>query len=222
MPTCSAIPGEKTGFDALPPWTNSALLSAKEIKLQNRMCFTEPDTLICLHSTNSQWYHSSVWCKNDTLSTANLQDSRKHSEAFTSILTYAPETRNPLEIFIMFLQRLAKVGPQPLFENARKRQCKSWALFLNALLGTFYLRSSLPLWDSFFIFKYVLQYIIVQGTVIYIYRLAVHLRKILTKQPTAFPSCIFQCGKRLPPCGLHPRHNCKPSHSIQNCWKFYF
>lgn len=82
-------------------------------------------------------YSSSVSCKNDTLNRASLQDSRKHSEAFTSILAYAPENRNHLEIFIMFLQHLAKVGPQPLIENARKPQDKSWALLLNALLGTF-------------------------------------------------------------------------------------
>lgn len=68
---------------------------------------------------------SSVLCKNDTLNTANLQDSRKHSEALTRILAYAPETRNPLEIFIIFLQHLAKVGPYPLIENARTPQCKS-------------------------------------------------------------------------------------------------
>lgn len=156
-------------------------------------------------------YGSSIFCRNNTLNKANLQDSRKHSEAFTSILAHAPENRNHLEIFIMFLQLLAKVGPQPLIENARKSQHKSWALLLNALLGTFCSRNSLPLWDSLFIFKYVLQNIIVQGTVIYTYRLVVHLRKILTKQPTAFPGCICQPGKRLPPCGLHPRQNCKPS-----------
>lgn len=44
-----------------------------------------------------------------------------------------------------------------------------------------------------FVFKYVLQNIIVQGTVIYIYRLVVHLRKILTKQPTAFASMGRDC-----------------------------
>lgn len=166
---------------------------------------------------------SSVWCKNDTWNTANLQDSRKHPEGFTSILAYAPETTIPLEIFIMFLQHLAKVGPQPLIENDRKSQCKSWPLLLTVLLG------ATSVWGAaclcgilLFVFKYVLQNIIVWGTVIYIYRLAVHLRKILTKQPTAFPGCICQCGKRLPPCGLHPRHKCKPPHSIQNCWKFYF
>lgn len=82
-------------------------------------------------------YSSSVSCKNDTLNRDSLQDSRKHSEAFTSILAYAPENRNHLEIFIMFLQHLAKVGPQPLIENTRKPQDKSWALHLNALLGTF-------------------------------------------------------------------------------------
>lgn len=82
-------------------------------------------------------YSSSVSCKNDTLNRDSLQDSRKHSEAFTSILAYAPENRNHLEIFIMFLQNLAKVGPQPLIENARKPQDKSWALLLNALFGTF-------------------------------------------------------------------------------------
>lgn len=173
MPTCSAILGEKTGFDTLPPWTNSALLSPKEMKLQIRRRLTESDTLICLHSTNSQlqsWRYSTtvVLCKNDTLNTANLQDSRKHSEAFTSVLAYAPENRNHLEIFIMFLQYLAKVGPQPLIENTKKPQSKSWALLLNALLGTFCSGSSLTLWNSLFIFYYVLQNIIVQGTVIYI------------------------------------------------------
>lgn len=60
--------------------------------------------------------------------------------------------------------------------------------------------NSLPLWDSLFIFKHVLQNIIAQGTVIYTYRLAGHLRKILTKQPP-FQAAFASVGRDCHPVG---------------------
>lgn len=80
-------------------------------------------------------------------------------------------------------------------------------------LGPFGASDSLPLQDFIFILNDTTFKKPVQGTV-YTYRLALHLRKTLTKQLAAFPPLRCQSEKRLPPSGLQPRTS-TASHSVQ-------